>query len=116
LGMSCITYLFVPAIEEQFTWSYRETFRNLWSERFRNVFVSEAANGAEVVVTLVAWPIFLYEVLSENVLEVGFLSAVIVAATIVLQLMVGKYLDTKKGSKRLTLRRGSIFYAAGWIM
>lgn len=115
LLIATITYLFVPAIEEEFTWSYTETFRNLFSERFRNVFVGEMANGAEVVVTLVAWPIFLYELLHEDVLEVGFLSAVIVAATILLQLMVGKYLDARKGSKRVTLRRGSIFYAIGWI-
>jgi len=116
LLIATITYLFVPAIEEQFTWSFKETFSNLFSERFRNVFIGEVGNGAEVVVTLVAWPIFLYEVLNQNVLEVGFLSAVIVAATIILQLMVGKYLDTQKGSKRVTLRRGSIFYAIGWII
>ncbi len=116
LVIATVTYLFVPAIEEAFTWSFTETFRNLFSERFRGVFVGEMANGAEVIVTLVAWPIFLYELLNENVLEVGFLSAVIVAATIILQLMVGKYLDARKGSRRVTLRRGSIFYAVGWII
>ncbi len=110
-----VTYLFLPKVEEKFTWSFVETFRNFYSERFRNVVVGEMANGAEVTVTLVAWPIFLYEVLNQNVLEVGFISAVIVAATIVLQLMVGKYLDARKGSKRITLRRGSIFYAIGWL-
>lgn len=111
-----VSYLFVPAVEEQFTWSFGETWHNLFSPRFRNILVGEMANGAEVVVTLVAWPIFLYEVMSGNLLDVGLLSTVIVGVTIVLQLLVGRYLDAKGASKIQTMKRGSIFYALGWIV
>lgn len=111
-----ISYLFVPAVEERFTWSFSETIHNLFSPRFRNVLVGEIANGAEVIVTLVAWPIFLYEVLQGNVLEIGILSTVIVAVTIVVQLLVGKYLDKKGHNKIDTLKRGSILYSIGWIV
>jgi YQGE family putative transporter len=113
---AAVSYLFVPAVEEEFTWSFRETLHNLFSPRFRNVLLGEMANGAEIMVTTVAWPIFLYTVLDGNVLEVGMLSTLIVGVTIVIQLLVGKYLDKKSDNKILALKRGSVFYSIGWIV
>jgi len=115
LACAGISYLFVPAVEEKFTWTYKETVQHMFSPNFRNVLVGEMANGAEVIVTLIAWPIFLYEVLDGNMLEIGALSTVIVAVTIVVQLVVGKYIDAKGSSKIQTLKRGSVLYAIGWI-
>ncbi len=111
-----ISYLCVPAVHEKFTWSYGETLKNLFSPKFRNVLVGEMANGAEVIVTLVAWPIFLYEVLQGNLLEIGMLSTVVVGVTIAVQLFMGKYLDAKSTSKVQTLKRGSMFYSVGWLI
>ncbi len=116
LAAAGVSYLFVPAVEEQFTWTYKETTQHLFSPDFRNVLVGEMANGAEVVVNLIAWPIFLYEVLNGNMLEIGALSTVIVGVTIFVQLFVGKYLDGKGHSKVQTLKRGSILYAFGWVI
>lgn len=115
LAIAGVSYLFVPAVDEQFTWTYKETVQHMLSPNFRNVFVGEMANGAEVIVSLIAWPIFLYEVLNGNFLEIGALSTVIVAVTIVIQLFVGKHLDGKGENKIQTLKRGSVLYAAGWI-
>lgn len=115
LAIAGVSYLFVPAVDETFTWTYKETVQHLLSPDFRNVFVGEMANGAEVIVSLIAWPIFLYEVLNGNFLEIGALSTVIVAVTIVVQLMVGKHLDGKGDNKIQTLKRGSLLYAVGWI-
>ena len=110
-----ISYLFVPAVEEKFSWSYKETFKNVFSPEFKHIRYGEMANGAEVIVANVAWPIFLYEVLNGNVLEIGALSTVIVGATIAIQLFVGKYLDGKGDNKIKTLKRGSVLYAVGWV-
>ena len=115
LSLSAISYLFVPAVEEKFTWTYKETIQQLFSPQFRNVLVGEMANGAEVIVSLIAWPIFLYTVLNGNMLQIGALSTVIVAVTIVVQLIVGRYIDKKGENKIQTLKRGSLLYAAGWI-
>jgi MFS family permease len=115
LTCSGISYLFVPAVEEKFTWTYKETVQQLFSPKFRNVLVGEMANGAEVIVSLIAWPIFLYHALNGNMLEIGALSTVIVAVTIVVQLFVGKHLDGKNDNKIQTLKRGSMLYAVGWI-
>lgn len=116
LAAAGVSYLFVPAVDEKFTWTYKETVQHLFSPNFRNVLVGEMANGAEIIVSLIAWPIFLYEVLHGNFLEIGALSTVIVAVTIVVQLFVGKHLDGKGDSKIKTLKRGSMLYAAGWIL
>jgi YQGE family putative transporter len=116
LMIAGVSYLFVPAVEEKFTWTYIETYQNLFSPRFRNVLVGEMANGAEVIVTLVAWPIFLFEVLQGNLLEIGLLSTVVVGVTIAVQLFIGKHLDSKSDSKIQTLKRGSILYAVGWLI
>jgi len=115
LTISGLSYLFVPAVDEKFTWTYKETVQQLFSPDFRNVLVGEMANGAEVIVSLIAWPIFLYHVLNGNMLEIGALSTVIVAVTVVIQLFVGKHLDGKGSNKIQTLKRGSLLYAAGWI-
>ncbi len=116
LTIAGFSYLFVPAVDEQFTWGYRETFKNLFSDKFKNLRYGEMANGAEIIVTTVAWPIFLYEVLNGEVLEIGALSTVIVGVTIVIQLFVGKYIDKKGNSKVETLKRGSVLSAIGWIL
>ncbi len=116
LTLAGVSYLFVPAVEERFTWTYKETVQNLLSPSFRNVFIGEMANGAEVIVSLIAWPIFLYEVLQGNFLEIGMLSTVIVAVTIAVQLFVGRHIDSQGAHKIRTLKRGSLLYAAGWIV
>lgn len=115
LTLATVTYSFVPAVDEKFTWSYRDTLQNLFSARFRPLLIGEAASGAEAIVTLVAWPIFLYEVLDGKLLELGMVSTLIVTVTIVIQIIVGKKLDQKGVDKAKTLKRGSILYSLGWI-
>jgi len=110
-----ISYAFVPETPTHFSWGYKETWKKLFSKRYVGVTVGEFANGAEVAVTLVVWPIFLYEILNGDVFSIGALSTLIVAATVIIQLLVGKYLDGKDDTKFKTLRWGSKLYALGWI-
>lgn len=116
LVIATISYGFVPEVKEKFEWGFGETLSNLFSKQYRHIAFGEFANGAEVVVTLIAWPIFLYEILEGNVLEIGAVSTIIVAFTIVIQLLLGKYLDRGNGNKEKTLKVGSLLYAIGWIV
>jgi len=111
-----ISYSYVPETPTHFDWGWLETWKNFISPENRAVVVGEFANGAEVVVNLIVWPIFLYVLLDGNVFDIGAISAVIVAATIVIQLLVGRYLDRETSSKERTLRIGSTLYAVGWIL
>lgn len=116
MAAASVSYLFVPETHERFTWSYSETFKNVFSKKFRPLLWSEFASGIETIVNLVAWPVFLYVVFNGNVLEVGALSTVIVGVTIVIQLMVGKHLDKAKDNNAKTLKVGSMLYAIGWVI
>lgn len=111
-----ISYAFVPETTTHFDWTWRETWQKLFSKDLRPVVVGEFANGAETAVNLIAWPIFLYVLLDGNVFDIGAVSTVIVGATIVIQLLVGRYLDKESSSKERTLRVGSSLYAIGWIL
>ncbi len=115
LVAATISYAFVPETQTQFTWTYRQTLEKMFSKKYGGVALGECANGIEIAVTTIVWPIFLYEILNGDVFEIGAVSTIIVAVTIVLQLMIGKHLDGKQGSKEKTLRVGSTLYAIGWI-
>ena len=116
LAVASVSYLLIPAVNQEFTWTYKETLAHMFAPRFRNVLVGEIANGAETIVTMVAWPVFLYRLLDGNLLQVGALSTVIVAITVGIQLLVGHYLDRKGENKVNTLKRGSVLYAIGWVI
>jgi YQGE family putative transporter len=110
-----ISYAFVPETRTHFDWGWLETWKKFFSLEHRSVVVGEFANGAEVVVNLIVWPIFLYVLLDGNVFDIGAISTVIVGATIVIQLLVGRYLDRETSSKERTLKIGSTLYAVGWV-
>lgn len=112
---AAITYAFVPETPTHFNWGYLETWRNLFTKKYMGATVGEFANGAEVAITMVVWPIFLFELLQGDVLEIGAVSTAIVAVTIVLQLALGRYLDKREGSSFKTLEWGSKLYALGWV-
>lgn len=116
LLIATISYAFVPSTNVYFEWSFIDTIKRLFGRENRGVVVGEFANGAEVAVTIIVWPIFLYEILNGDVFGIGAVSTIIVAITIVIQLLVGRYLDGGQGNNEKALRFGSTFYAIGWIL
>jgi MFS family permease len=111
-----ISYMFVPETNTHFEWTWRQTWRALLSRERRGVVLGEFANGAEASVNLIVWPVFLYEVLGGDVLEIGVVSTIVVGLTIMVQLIVGRYLDKATTSKARTLQIGSTLYALGWVL
>ncbi len=116
LAAATVSYALVPEVDAQFEWSWGETWQHLTSPKLRGVMVAQAASGAEAAVHMIVWPVFLFELLSGNVLQVGALSTVVVALTIVIQLSLGSYLDGSADAKQRTLRVGSALSALGWIL
>jgi len=112
--ISLIPFATLPKTKEVFSWSYGQTWKEFFSRRRRRVVLAYFGDGAESVIGVVIWPIFIWELLSGNYFKVGALSSLIVVVTIFLQLSVGRFAD--KGNKRKMLKYGSIFYAFGWII
>ena len=111
---SIIPFLTLPRTKEKFSWTYKETLKQFVSKKNRSVVIANMANGAESAVTMVIWPIFIWQLLDGNYFNVGAVSSLIVLFAVILQLIVGKYADIF--SKRKMMHWGSIFYAFGWFI
>lgn len=110
-----IPYMSLPHTKEKFSWTYRQTWQKFFSKRHRRVVSVYIADGVESATGILVWPIFIFMLFKGNYLEVGFISTLIAAATIVLQLIVGKKLDKKIKERKKMLKYGSFLYALGWI-
>ncbi|MBI2108587.1 MAG: MFS transporter [Parcubacteria group bacterium] len=106
----------IPKTNESFSWSYGKTWKEFFSKERRAALIALGAIGAENTVAVVIWPIFIFEILHGNYLQIGALSTIVVGLTIALQLGTGKYIDFGSMAKQKTLRIGSLFYAVGWII
>ncbi len=113
--LSVIPLFKLPRTREKFTWSIKQTWGNFFSKKRRPEVLAFMADGAEGSIGTIIWPIFMFQILDGDYLKLGLISTVIVAITIVLQLIVGKYTDKKVNRSKL-LRFGSTFYAIGWII
>lgn len=110
-----ISYAFVPGINEKFVWTFKETWKRLFSKEYRGAALGLYASGAEGTFTIIVWPIFLYELLKGNLLEIGALATFVAGITVIIQLIFGYYLDGKDMSRTKALKVGSVFYSLGWI-
>jgi MFS family permease len=110
---SLFPLLFLPKVKEEYSYGYFETFKVLFEKRHRSMIYTYASEGAENVVGLFIWPIFLFQILKGNYLDVGMLATAIVIASIILQLLVGRWTD--KYRRRSILKIGTGLYSLGWI-
>jgi MFS family permease len=113
--VSGIPYLTIPRTREKFSWSWLQTWQEFFSKKRRRMVFAYMADGAERTVGLVVWPIFIYQILEGNYLQVGAVSTFIIGFTVILQLVSGRYIDLKTPKEKV-LRWGSAFYAIGWLI
>jgi len=112
---SSIPYRFMPVIPETYSWGYIQTWREFVHHGNTKVAISFFAQGAESTIALFLWPIFLYELFDGNLLDVGLVTTFIIAASVVLQLIVGCIMDMRSKKDDL-LKWGGFFYAIGWVL
>lgn len=112
--LAMFPFAIVPRTNEKFVWGYMETLRRVFDRENRSLSISLMASGAEDVVGIVVWPVFIYLLLQGNYMEVGAVSGFIVGATVALQIAAGKYID-KMTDKARMLKWGSVLYALGWV-
>ncbi len=95
--------IYLPRTHERFSWGYFETWKKFFSRKRRRAVLAFAGNGAEDIIGVVVWPIFIFELLKGNFFEVGALTSLVVVVTIVMQLSAGKYVD--KGNKNKMIHK-----------
>jgi len=112
--LASFPYMAVPRTKEKFSWTILETWKQFFSKKRRNMVCAYMADGAENMVGLTVWPIFIYQLLNGDYFQIGTLSTLIIGITVTLQLFTGKYVDSKI-SKEKAVHWGSTLYALGWI-
>lgn len=111
---SMIPLLSLSHVQERFSWTYRQTWRNLCAKKYRPAMIAYIADGAESSVGTIIWPIFIFMILDGNYLTIGLLSALTIGLTILLEMIIGKYADEHRTKKNI-LKINSLLYAIGWI-
>ncbi len=110
-------FIKIPKTKEKFDWGYRQSWQELLSKKNRSNFYAYMADGAEGVVGFIVWPIFMFQLLDGNYLEVGYISALIVVVTMILRFVLGDRLDKGDDSeKKKLLGFGTFLYSLGWIV
>ena len=105
----------IKKIYEKYSYSYFQTFKELFKKsKNRKLLIGYGADGAQAVVGIIIWPIFIYQILNEQYVAVGAISSVIVSVTVVLQLVMGNITD--RMPKRKLMRVGTTLFAIGWII
>jgi MFS family permease len=109
-----IPFSTVPKREETFSWGYGETFRRIFAPESRQLVVSSALLGAENIIGVLIWPLFIFLLLNGHYMDVGIISSLIVVGTVVFQFVVGDRLD--KHVKADVMRGWTPFTAIAWVL
>lgn len=111
--MSLIPLVHLPRTYVQYEFGFFETYKKLVSREFRSLALPMFSYGAEGVVGMIIWPIFLYLVFDGEYLSIGLFAGLIVVISILLQLFIGNLIDKKPVKKILSW--GTHIYAIGWF-
>lgn len=110
---SIMPLFFTKKFEEEYSFTYWETFKEFFSKKHRRMITAYAAEGAEITVGALIWPVFIFEILQGNYLEVGALTSVIVLVGLILRIFLGDWAD--KHSRHKMLKWGTGLYSVGYI-
>ncbi len=111
--ISLIPFSALPRTRERFSWGYWQSWKEFFSRKRKRVVLAYMGAGAENIVGVIIWPIFIWKILKGNYFSVGILTALVVFISIFLQLFIGDFSDKKDKNKMIKL--GNFLYSLGWI-
>lgn len=111
---SFIPLLSMRETHEEFSFGYFETFQRLFSKKNRPLLLAYAGDGAQNIVNLIFWPVFIFLVLQGDFVAVGIISALVTLATFIIRFIAGEMID--KASKAQILLFSSVVYTTGWFL
>lgn len=114
LILSVLPLFWIKVVKERYSFSYAQTFREVFASKNRMLLYVYAMEGAESIVGSIVWPIFLFQLVKGNYAAVGLNTSLIVAASCVLELVMGFLIDKKSNPKLLHLGVG--LSALGWLI
>jgi len=106
--------LFMSDVYEYYSWSYIETFRQLFSRENRSLFIAQAANGAQNIATLFFWPLYIFFISHKQFVLLGAITSGTIVFIMILRFIIGKWID--KFSRNRMLLTGVLLSATGWFL
>ncbi len=116
LVLSLIPLFFIHTVKERYSYSYLQTFRELLAPHNRMLLFVYAMEGAENMVGSIIWPIFLFQVMKGDYIAIGLNTGIIVAASCILQLILGFMIEKKGKTGEKLLHVGVGLSSLGWLM
>ncbi len=110
---SMIPLAFLPKTNVRYEYGFLETFKVMFKNKYKNLTWSMIACGAENAIGYIIWPIFLYLIFDGRYLDIGIFASLLVVINIILQIVVGKALDSH--NKQKIIRFGVHIYSLGWL-
>lgn len=119
VGVGCIVasmipLSFLPRTMVQYEYGFWETFRIMFSKKYRYLTWSMMAYGADCAIGYIIWPIFLFMIFDGAYLDVGIFASLVVVVNIILQVVIGNQIDHHH--KRKMIKYGVDLYALGWLL
>jgi MFS family permease len=97
---------------EEISFSKKDLLAGMFKKENRGMLLNFGGYAIESWIGFILWPIFLF-VLFNNTESVGLVASLSMVLTILTFYLVGKRTD--KEDKEKLLKRGSLFYFAGWV-
>ena len=113
-AISAFPFFTMPSINEYYTFSYWQTWKILLHPRDRRLLFTYMADGAENMIGVVIWPIFIWQLLNGDYKAVGMVFSLVVLVTILGRLIFGDYAD--RFNKKKLIKYGTFLYSIGWIV
>ncbi|MBU1126232.1 hypothetical protein KJ758_01325 [Patescibacteria group bacterium] len=113
LLLSFIPMVHLPETHVIYEFGFFESFAKLCSREYRPLTLSMMAHGAENVVGIIIWPIFLFTIFEGKYLEIGAFAGVLVVISLGLQMFVGRLIDKRRAENILSW--GTKMYSLGWF-
>lgn len=118
VAVLCLTAIvpvfFIEEVYERFSWGYIETFRKVFDRRYRKILLSYGADGAQMAVATIFWPIFIFNIFDEKYAAVGFVTSLSMVAILILNAWLGHMVD-RWGHTRV-LKIGTFLEISSWFM
>ena len=111
--LAIIPLLFISDVYERYSWGYLQSFAKLFSKENRSLFIAQAANGAQSVVTLFFWPLYVYLISQKQFVVLGAVTSATIVLIMALRYATGKWFDKAKKDKLLLT--GVLLSATGWF-
>lgn len=114
LGVSTFYLKNTPDINERFSYSFLQTYREFLSKKNRRMVAAFFADGVQTVFGIVVWPLFIFMLLKNNFISVGLITSAIVLIVALVRLVIGDFAD--KVSKAKIVRYSAFFHTLGWLL